>query len=99
MALDFPLNPQTGDRYAYGDTLWRWNGNAWDNISGGAVAYTHIQGTSSAVWNITHNLKFYPNVTTIDSSGAICEGEINYTNPNSLTVTFTAAFSGTAYLS
>jgi hypothetical protein len=63
------------------------------------IAYVHTQGTAEATWNIVHNLNFYPNVTTMDSTGAICEGEITYTNPNSLTVTFTAAFSGTAYLS
>jgi hypothetical protein len=63
------------------------------------IAYVHTQGVSSATWTITHNLNFYPNVTTMDSTGAICEGEIVYTNPNSLTVTFLAAFSGVAYLS
>lgn len=64
-----------------------------------AIAYTHLQSVSSSTWNIEHNLNFYPNVTTMDSTGAICEGEIVYTNQNSLTVTFLAAFSGVAYLS
>ena len=64
-----------------------------------AVAYVHMQSVSTSTWNITHNLNFYPNVTTMDSTGAICEGEIVYTNPSSLTVTFLAAFSGVAYLS
>ena len=64
-----------------------------------AVAYMHLQSVSSAVWNIEHNLNFHPNVTTMDSTGAICEGEIVYINQNSLTVTFLAAFSGVAYLS
>jgi len=63
------------------------------------IAYVHTQGVSSATWTISHNLNFYPNITTMDSTGAICEGEIVYTNPNSLTVTFLAAFSGVAYLS
>lgn len=65
------------------------------------IAYVHTQGVSSSVWNITHNLNFYPNVTTMDSSypPAICEGEIEYVNRNTITVTFTSAFSGTAYLS
>jgi len=63
------------------------------------IAYRHSQSVSSATWTIAHNLNFYPNVTTMDSTGAICEGEIVYTNPNTLTVTFLAAFSGVAYLS
>jgi hypothetical protein len=54
-----------------------------------SVAYYHTQGTSSAVWVITHNLGWYPNVTVQDSGGSIVEGEI----------TFTGAFSGKAYLS
>ena len=64
-----------------------------------AVAYHHTQGTSSAVWVITHNLGWYPNVTVQDSGGSIVEGEISYTSSNALTVTFSGAFSGDAYLS
>lgn len=63
------------------------------------VAYVHNQGTASATWNITHNLGWNPNVTVQDSAGGIVEGEIAYTNINSLVLTFTSAFSGKAYLS
>lgn len=63
------------------------------------VAYVHTQGVSSDTWNITHNLNFYPNITVKDSGGSIVEGEISYTNSHSLTITFSAAFSGIAYLS
>jgi hypothetical protein len=59
----------------------------------------HTQGSASATWVITHNLGFYPNVTVQDSAGNIVEGEITYTNTNSLTVSFASAFSGKAYLS
>jgi len=65
----------------------------------GRVAYTHTQGVSSDTWTINHNLGFHPNLTVIDSGGTIYEGEITYTNTVSLTVTFSAAFSGKAYLS
>ena len=68
-------------------------------INNPAVAYHHTQGTSSATWVITHNLGWKPNVTVVDSAGTIYEGEITYTNSNSLTVSFSQAFSGTAYLS
>ena len=63
------------------------------------LAYTHTQSVSSNIWVINHGLNFFPNVTVADSSGAICEGEIAYTNNDSLTVTFTGQFSGVAYLS
>lgn len=63
------------------------------------VAFVHSQAVSSDTWLITHNLGFYPNITVKDSGGSIVEGEITYTNSNSLTVTFSASFSGTAYLS
>ena len=67
----------------------------------GAIAYHHTQHTASNVWTITHNLNFYPNVTTMDSNNppSVCEGEIEHLNRNTLRVTFLAAFSGDAYLS
>lgn len=65
----------------------------------GGVAYRHAQGISSAVWNIKHNLGFYPNVTVEDSAGTIVEGEIEYVDVNNVRLTFSAAFSGYAYLS
>jgi hypothetical protein len=63
------------------------------------VSHIHTQGSASATWNITHNLHFYPNVTVQDSAGNIVEGEIAYTNSDSLVVTFSTAFSGQAYIS
>lgn len=63
------------------------------------IAYSHTQGTASATWTITHNLDFYPNVTVLDSAGTIVEGEIAYTSRNQVVLTFSAAFSGKAYLS
>ena len=63
------------------------------------VAYHHVQNSASAVWTITHNLNFFPNVTTMDSSGSLVEGEIVHTNRNTVRVTFLAAFSGEAFLS
>lgn len=69
------------------------------DVNSPVVAYYHAQNTASATWTIVHNLNFYPNVTVQDSAGTILEGEITYTNTKQLTVHFTAAFSGNAYLS
>jgi hypothetical protein len=63
------------------------------------LAYMHTQGVASNSWVINHNLHFHPNVTVQDSAGNIVEGEIAYTNTDSLTVSFSSAFSGKAYLS
>jgi hypothetical protein len=65
----------------------------------GRVSYEHTQGAASNSWVVNHNLGFKPNVTVVDSAGNIVEGEIAYTNSNSLTVSFQSAFSGYAYIS
>jgi hypothetical protein len=63
-----------------------------------AVFYTYNQATPSNTWTITHNLNGYPTAVVFDSSGNQCEGSFSYTNANVMVITFTAAFSGTAYL-
>jgi hypothetical protein len=61
-------------------------------------SYTHYQGVPEAVWNVSHNLNKYPSVTIIDTSGNEMEGEIEYTDNNNLVLTFSAPFSGVAFL-
>ena len=63
------------------------------------IAYAHTQNTVSSTWSITHNLGFRPNVTTINSAGTNIEGIVEHTNENFLTITFSIAGTGTAYLS
>lgn len=63
------------------------------------LGFIYTQNTPSATWTISHNLAFHPNVTVVDSSGSIVEGEISYPNPATVLLTFAAAFSGNAYLS
>lgn len=60
--------------------------------------YRHVQGVSSATWNIAHNLDKFPSVTIKDSAGSIVIGEIQYNDTNNITLTFSGAFSGEAYL-
>lgn len=61
--------------------------------------YVHNQGVVASTWVVTHNLGAYPNVTVEDSAGTTVEGEIVHNTVNQLTLTFSAAFSGIAYLS
>lgn len=60
--------------------------------------YKHVQGVSSAVWNINHEMDKYPSVTVKDSAGSTVIGEVTYTDLNNLTITFSGSFSGEAYL-
>ena len=60
--------------------------------------YKHVQGASSATWTIAHNLDKFPSVTVKDSAGSIVIGEIEYNDTNNVTLTFSGAFSGEAYL-
>lgn len=63
------------------------------------VSYTHSQGQDSSTWEIEHNLGFYPSVSVFMSSGDVVEGAIEHQDVNTLTITFSVAISGTAYLS
>ena len=62
------------------------------------IAYVHTQAVSSAVWTINHNLNFNPVCVVLDSAGTNVEGTISYPSINQMVITFTSAFSGTAYL-
>lgn len=64
----------------------------------GDLTYTHPQGTASDVWVIVHNLGKRPSVTVQDSAHDAVDGDVFYNDANTLTITFSAAFSGVAYL-
>jgi len=64
----------------------------------GDKTYTHTQGSSSATWTITHNLGKYPSVSVQDSAGTDIFGEVQYNSKYQLTISFSSAFSGFAYL-
>lgn len=60
--------------------------------------YTHNQSISSDTWVVNHNLKKYPSVLVQDSAGSTVIGEITYNDENTITLTFSGAFSGKAHL-
>jgi hypothetical protein len=62
------------------------------------VAFTYTQPNASSFWTIDHNLGFNPTAVILDSAGTNCEGEFGYPTVNQMTITFNAAFAGTAYL-
>ena len=63
-----------------------------------SVFYTHVQSVASAIWTIAHNLGGEPTAVVLDSAGTQCEGTFSYPNKNTLVITFTGAFTGTAYV-
>jgi len=89
---------------------WRYIGDVnWNDLvalidlkgdpgSSGGGTYTHTQGVPATTWNINHNLNYFPSVTIVDSTGRKVYGDVEYVNPNSITVIFRAAFSGKVYL-
>ena len=60
--------------------------------------FTFTQSTATNTWNITHNLGKFPSVSVVDSGNTIVYGNIDYIDNNSLTITFSAAFGGKAYM-
>jgi hypothetical protein len=64
----------------------------------GQVTYTHSQDSASSSWVIVHNLGRRPSVTIVDSGGNVQIGDVLYNSDNQITVNFSAAFGGYAYL-
>lgn len=62
-------------------------------------SYTHVQGSTAAVWTVVHNLGYRPNVRTVDTLDRPVIGDVEDIDTNSLTITFVVAMSGKAYLS
>ncbi len=66
--------------------------------TGADLHATHVQASAADVWAVAHNLGKRPCVTVVDSAGDPVEGVVGYVDANNLTITFSAAFSGEAYL-
>jgi len=66
--------------------------------AGNTRRHTHSQAMASTEWVINHTLGGKPSVTIVDSADTVVVGEVTYNSNSQVTVTFTAAFSGYAYL-
>lgn len=74
-------------------------GDQGDPGSGGDLNYEHDQAVAASVWTINHTLGKVPSVTVIDSGGNQIEGDVSYPIPlTQVVLTFSAPFSGKAYL-
>ena len=64
---------------------------------GGDKNYVHTQSTPAASWTVSHNLGKRPAVVVVDSAEDVVYGDIQYIDDNTITLTFSGAFSGKAY--
>ncbi len=64
----------------------------------GAQRFIHTQATPSSTWEFVHPLGGRPSIMVVDSAGTVVIGEIRYNSNTSITILFTAPFSGFAYL-
>jgi hypothetical protein len=62
------------------------------------IFYVHTQAIAASTWTINHNLNGQPTVVVLDSAGTQCEGTFSYPSTSQMVITFTSAFSGTAYV-
>jgi hypothetical protein len=62
------------------------------------LGYVFVQSTPSATWTINHDLNKYPSVSIVDSANDEVIGEVNYTSTTQVVISFSAAFSGKAFL-
>ncbi len=56
------------------------------------------QQQASSTWVISHTLGGKPSVTIVDSADTHVVGDVTYNSTTQITVSFSAAFSGKAYL-
>lgn len=76
-----------------------WTGSQWQPADETSTStYVHTQAVAASTWVITHGLARFPSVSVVDSALNVVVGDVRYDNPNQVTVRFSAAFGGTAYL-
>ena len=75
-------------------------GTAWKDLAQSTGVYPFVAGANPFIITINHPGTWgnYPSVTVIDGSGIVVIGEVTYITITQLTLTFSATFSGTAYL-
>jgi len=60
--------------------------------------YVHPQDQASATWTVQHDLNKFPSVTTVNTNNIEMYGEVVFNDLNNLTINFSAAFSGQAFI-
>lgn len=66
--------------------------------SQGDKNYVHLQPVASATWTVQHDLNKFPSVTSVNINNIEMYGEVVFDDLNNLTINFSAAFSGRAFI-
>lgn len=99
-----PTSPATGDVVitstlsATGtpdNTKFLRGDNTWAEAD---KTFTFVQSASSTNWSIQHNMDKFPAVVVVNNNNVVMYGNITYIDTNNLIITFSAGFSGKAYL-
>lgn len=69
-----------------------------DNDSQVFQTYVHSQDSASDTWTIEHGLGRWPSVHVVDSAGTEVQGGVQFINENQVELTFSAPFSGRAFI-
>ena len=68
------------------------------DIENADKTFVFTQVVPAATWVVTHNLNKFPSVSVVDTANTSGFGAVEYNSANQLTVTFSGAFAGKAYL-
>ena len=60
--------------------------------------FIFTQPTPSIEWTVQHNMDKFPSVSVVNNNNILMYGNTTYVDTNNLIITFTAGFSGKAYL-
>jgi hypothetical protein len=107
--LSLAVDPSDADFYNATFSTQAANGNitagkyygfaAFPSLDAGDKNFTFIAPTPAvAVWNVTHNLGKFPSVSIATSAGDAVYADIDYIDSDSLTITFSGATGGKAYM-
>lgn len=84
-------------RTKLGDGVSAWNDLPYEG-GGSDASYLHRQVDPADTWTINHDLGKYPSVTIVDSAGDEVEGNVNHISNTQVVISFSAPFSGRAFL-
>lgn len=66
--------------------------------SGADLNYVHTQQVASTTWVVNHNLNKFASVMVVDTADTGVIGQVHYNSKNQITLTFSAPFSGKAFI-
>lgn len=86
-----------------GDGSTAWNSLPYMGIDANELipllSYTHEQTSANTIWTINHGLGYRPSVTIFDNTATEVEGAVTHVDNNNVSIEFSIAITGTAYLS